>query len=60
MIYENLFIILVSESSNLSYRENSLDCPGFGPFLTVVIDFFELFSLDSSLTKSLGSICFLL
>lgn len=60
MIDENLFIILVSESSTLSYRENSLDCPGFGPLSTVVIDFFELFSLDSSSTKSLDSICFVL
>lgn len=30
-IYENLFIILVPKSSTLSYRENSLDCPGCGP-----------------------------
>ena len=40
LFQENLLIVLVSESSDLSYGENSLDCPGFGPLSMLVSDFF--------------------
>lgn len=40
LLQETVLVTLVAESSNLSYRENSLDCPGSGPLLTLVNDFF--------------------
>lgn len=37
---EESLIALVSESSNLFYRENSPDCSGSGPLSALVNDFF--------------------
>lgn len=40
LFQENLLMALVSESSNLSYGKNNLDCLGSGPLSVLVNDFF--------------------